>query len=66
MTRHWRRIRTRRHEAEAGLAIPQAAAAAMEGLEMAKEAVLEVEAEPPAVASASEALEVGPRACVSS
>ena len=66
MTRHRTRILTRRHEAEAGLADPQAAAAAMEGVEVAEEAVLEVEADPPAVAAASEALEVAPSVRVSS
>ena len=55
----------RRQKAEAGLADPPAAAAAMEGLEVAA-AVLEVEANPPAVAAASEALEVAPSVRVSS
>ena len=60
MTRHRRRILSRRREAEAGLADPEAAAAAMQRLEVAEEAAREVEADPAAVAAASEAEEVGP------
>ena len=60
MARHRRRILTRRHEAEAGLADPQAAEAAASEAEEAEQAAREVEADPAAVAAASEAEEVGP------